>query len=145
MDKQKQSKQLLRRVYRNAAMGAITVGRLIPAVKNKRLSQELKRQQNGYSHIADTAEVYLGMAGEDRPMINPIGGNMLRTNIRVNLAAGRNKPDRVTKMLLMGNAVGADTMRSQLDRYYDCDSYVRDMADKLIRFEEQNINRLQLL
>jgi hypothetical protein len=145
MDNLRQSEHMLGKVYQSAAFGKMAAERVLPAVSDPRLSQELHRQKEGYTRVANTAEVYLGMTGKNPPMLSPLSGAMLEANLYAGLAGAKNDTRRIAQMVEKGNRTGLRKMRRLLDDSSDGACCGHELADRLYTMEQQNLMRIREL
>lgn len=143
MDRQRESEFLLKQVYQNAADSEALINGILPAVKNKRLSQELERQKAGYSHIAETADVYLSMTGRVAPVVNPVNNAFNRAKMRINLANANDGTAKLIDLLNQSKSRKVAKQSKLIESSDNSGTYAADVAKRLIQFEERNISRLQ--
>ena len=114
--------ELLNFIYQNSQMGVDTIRQLIGVVEDKDLKEHLKTQFQGYEEFHQAAKELLNEHGYDEKGLGIM--EKARTYFMINLQT-------------MTEAI------QKYRQYEDADPKIRDLMDKLRKFEEHNMEKLK--
>ena len=118
--------ELLNFIYQNSQMGVDTIRQLIGVVEDKDLKEHLKTQFHGYD------EKGLGIVEK------------ARTYFMINLQTMTDQSaSHIASMLITGSSMGIVEAIQKYRQYEDADPKIRDLMDKLRKFEEHNMEKLK--
>lgn len=133
---------LLSHIYQTAEMGRDGIGTVIRRVKDPELTRALQRQAGEYRQIQNSAERLLRGKG-----VQPDGvGAMARLSSEV-MSTVKTMMDhsstKIAEMMIQGTTMG---VTKSLRTIRDCnvkDEQVGDLADKLLKTEQANIEEMK--
>lgn len=134
--------ELLRHVYQTAEMGQDGIRSVRGYAKDPALAQALNRQMGEYQHIQATAGGMLRARG-----IEPEGVGALAKLSAEAMSAMKTMADhsatKIAELMIQGSTMG---VTKSLRTIRDCelkDPQVRDLADKLLKTEQANIEEMK--
>ena len=134
--------RLLNFVYQNAQMGVDSIRQLMGIVENKELKEHLKAQFQGYEEFQDTARRMLEENGFDEKEISAF--SKISTYLMINMQLLTDKSTtHIAEMMIQGNTMGMTKSLKHLHDYHGKDERVRDLANKLLKTEEANIQQMK--
>lgn len=134
--------ELLNFVYQNSQMGVDTIKQLIDIVEDERFKERLRSQYNEYFEIHTAAKEALNEAGYDEKGISAL--EKLKTYLMLNMQTMRdNSPSHVAEMLIIGSNMGVINAVKNLRKYKNADPKIIHLMEKLLRFEENNVQELK--
>lgn len=134
--------ELLNFIYQNAQMGTETIRQLADIVKDKEFITHLKTQYQEYKEIVEQARNLLNQNGYDEKGINAF--EKLRTYLMINMQTLTDKSaSHIAEMLIIGSNMGVINCVKNLKKYSNADKNIRDLMDRLLKSEENNIQQLK--
>ena len=115
--------ELLNFIYQNSQMGVDTIRQLIGVVEDKDLKEHLKTQFQGYEEFHQAAKELLNEHGYDEKGLGIVA--------------------HIASMLITGSSMGIVEAIQKYRQYEDADPKIRDLMDKLRKFEEHNMEKLK--
>lgn len=133
---------LLNDIYQNSKMGEESIKALLPSVDDPNLKNDLQTQMVGYTKLyAKAQQEIVGRKGE--PKENGILEQVsVRTGVKMNTMID-STPSHIAEMMIEGSNMGIVSLTKQMKRHPGIDSKVKQLADELLNFEENNIQRLK--
>lgn len=139
---EKQNMELLQYVYRNVKMGEDNIRTLLPSVKDTELKTHLHKQMSGYGKFSDQAEEEI-YRRNGQPRENSVMSKMAaRMGVKMK-AMQEHSPTRIAEMTIQGSTMGIVDITEHLNHCREADSTVRDLANDVLHFEQNNIERLK--
>lgn len=134
--------ELLNFVYQNSQMGVETIKQLIDIVEDERFKERLRSQYDEYFEIHRAAKEALNKAGYDEKGIGTL--DKIKTYLMINMQTMRdNSPSHVAEMLIIGSNMGVINAVKNLKKYKNADPKILRLMEKLLKFEENNIQELK--
>ena len=133
------STELLDYIYKNAGMGVESIGKLLEETENDDFKSFLSEQYADYKNICNSCE---DVAKDKSHTLKDLGTfSKLETDMMIELKTlGDKTPDSMTGMLMQGSIMGIVQSIRRIKQYEsDCDSEVKNIAQKLLKIEERNI------
>ena len=134
--------QLLNHIYQTAEMGVDGVRSVLKYANEPKLASSLNAQMNEYRKLQDTAEEMLRQRSREPEGI----GTMAKMGSEM-MAAMKTMTDhsatKIAEMMIQGSTMG---VTKSLRTIRDCklkDERVRDLADKLLKTEQANIEEMK--
>ena len=136
--------ELLNFIYQNSQMGVDTIRQLIGVVEDKDLKEHLKTQFQGYEEFHQAAKELLNEHGYDEKGLGIM--EKARTYFMINLQTMTDpSASHIASMLITGSSMGIVEAIQKYRQYEDADPKIRDLMDKLRKFEEHNMEKLRFL
>jgi hypothetical protein len=134
--------ELLNFVYQNSQMGVDTIKQLMGIVEDEKLKEHLKSQFNEYKEIHQAAQKSLNENGYDEKGIGTL--EKIKTYLMINMQTLTDKtPSHISEMLIIGSNMGVINAVKNLKKYKDAESGIVNLMERLLRFEENNIQQLK--
>lgn len=134
--------ELLNNIYKNAEMGRDGLYFVIRKTDDPQFRKVVETQLMEYQSIMDEAEEKLQQVGETAT------GNGTMSKMMVRMTAGRktaqdNSPSALADMLIQGSSMGVTKIAKQISRYRSTDDEYLQLADRLQKTEENNIQQMK--
>ena len=134
--------ELLNFIYQNSQMGVDTLNQLIGISSDITFKKQLQNQYNEYEKIHIEAKGLLNKAGYDEKGLSAL--EKIKTYLMINLQTMTDKSSsHITEMLIIGSNMGVIDAIKNLKKYKDTEVDIRKLMDKLLKFEENNIQKLK--
>lgn len=134
--------ELLNYIHQNSEMGKDTIKQLMGIVKDDGFNKTLESQLNEYTRIFDLSNANLKKLNKEAKSINAF--SKISTYIIINLNTLTNKTAcHISEMLIQGSTMGIIDITKKLKEYKDADNKILDLANNLLKFEQQNIEELK--
>lgn len=138
------TKKLLDALYKNVKMGADSIIDLLPKVSDQNMRDELTRELDQYSGFADEIKNMLYSIDEeakDESIFAKIGTKMsVAMNTMVDSTSSH-----IAEMMIQGGTMGITDATKTLREYENtsCSEDALDLAKRIIKFEEDSIEKLK--
>lgn len=134
--------ELLNFVYQNSQMGVNTISQLIDIAEDDEFKRHLESQLREYQEIHTAAKNALNKAGYDEKGLSAF--EQIRTYFMVNLQTLTDRSSsHIAEMLIIGSNMGIINAIKNLRKYDDAEPSIRDLMDRLLKFEENNVRQLK--
>jgi hypothetical protein len=137
MNNNQNTAEILSEIYRGAKMGVETINSMLNKVNDNKIYDELKYQLRSYDEIANEAYGELVKRNQEPKDISTV--NKLSAKMSVGIS---NTPSHIADMLIKGSTMGVTEMTKSLNSYKDADPDIQALADRFIKLEQDNIDRL---
>lgn len=137
-----QNIQFLQDMYQNTKMGEETLNALVKHVKGEELREAVARQMQGYASLNGKAREQLFARRQDPKDVGPITKTMSQTMARLN-AINNPAPTHIAEMIIQGSTMGIVNATEDLNKYDTADKKVMDLANEIVHFEQENIDRMK--
>lgn len=134
--------ELLNFIYQNSQMGVDTINQLIGITEYENFKKYLNSQLNEYREIHTTAKSLLNQNGYDEKGISAF--DKIKTYLMINMQTLTDKtPSHISEMLIIGSNMGVIDAVKNIKRYQEAEREIVGLMEKLLRFEENNIQQLK--
>ena len=134
--------ELLNYVYQNSQMGVETIDQLLDIIEDGDFKKQLISQKNEYREINEEAEKLLNENGYDEKGISAF--DKIRSYLMINIQTLADKStSHVAEMMLTGSNMGIINAIRNIKKYDDADKNILNLMKKLLRFEENNMEKLK--
>lgn|SRR5690554_3060253 len=134
--------ELLNFIYQNSQMGVITIKQLMGISKDDEFIKHLESQHNGYNEIHNETKKLLNENGYDEKGINKL--EKLRTYMMINMQTITDKSSsHIAEILIVGSNMGIINAVKNLKKYDDAEMKIRNLMERLLEFEENNVQELK--
>ena len=134
--------ELLNFVYQNSQMGVDTVKQLIGIVEDDELKKYLESHYNKYNEIHLDAKKALNNNGYDEKGIGAM--DKIKTYLMINWQTLTDKSSsHIAEMLIIGSNMGIINAVKNLKKYKNAEPSIREMMEKLLHTEENNVQQLK--
>lgn len=142
MDNSQNTVDFLSEIYRGAKMGVETIEKILGKVSDNTIYDELKYQMQSYEEIASEAYGEIMKRNSEPKDISTLTKMSARMSVGINTMIN-SKPSHVADMLIKGNTMGVTGITRSLNSHQCSDKDVQAFADRFIKLEQDNINRLR--
>ncbi|MGL5973295.1 MAG: hypothetical protein ACRCZK_06260 [Oscillospiraceae bacterium] len=140
--------EFLNYIYQNTSMGVNTITQLIKLLDNKDQNSdkafiaELNYELKEYQYIQSSAKELLSKEGKTEKDLSSF--DKVKTYIMLNLSLLTDKSIKhIAESMIQGSTMGIVECTKNI-QHYDCvDKDVKYLADKLIHFEQNSIDKLK--
>ena len=134
--------ELLNFIYQNAEMGKDTTSQLIDIVEEESFVDLLKRQYGQYHSFFKAAQEKINELQKPAKGKDSISKGM--AYLMINVKTMRDKSSsHIAEMLIQGSTMGTVDLIKKMREYNDADNEILELADRLLKFEEKNIEELK--
>ncbi|WP_300385778.1 hypothetical protein [Clostridium sp.] len=130
--------EFLNYIYQNAGMGKDTITQLIGIAKDEEYKKMLESQLKEYNMIHNTADVKIKALNKDAKDINVFSKASTYVMININTLMDKT-PSHISEMLIQGSTMGIVDITKNIKKYADADKDILDLANKLLKFEQNNV------
>lgn len=130
--------ELLNYIYQNSEMGVTTINQLIGICDNEEYKTLLQSQLTEYTNINKLAEEKINELNKEAKEINTLAkaSTYMMINMKTLLD---NSPSHISEMLIQGGTMGIIDITKKIKEYPNADKEILDLADRLLKFEQKNI------
>ncbi|MBP1926821.1 hypothetical protein J2Z76_002691 [Sedimentibacter acidaminivorans] len=132
----------LAEIYRGANMGVQTINNLLMKVTDNTIYNELKYQLRSYEEIANEAYAEIMKRNSKPKDISMFDKMSAKMSIGINTFINNNS-SHIADMLIKGNTMGVTGITKSLNSHSDADKEIKDLADRFVKLEQDNIDRLK--
>ena len=134
--------EVLNFIYQNSEMGTNTLTELIEIAEGVPFEQVLLRQLEGYKAINEEAVNLLEKEGHEPKGLKKL--DQIKTYFMIKVSTMNNQSNsHFAEMLIEGSTMGTIDMVKKLNSYKDLKTEVRELGERLLKFEENNIEELK--
>lgn len=134
--------ELLNYVYQNSQMGINTVKQLLEMVDEGEFKDYLSDHLSGYEEINREARELLAVNGYDEKVLSTL--EKIATYVAVNMKTMTDKGrSHIAQMLIEGSNMGVVQGTKKLNDYQDAEHCAQRLMNKLVKFEEKNMQALK--
>lgn len=132
--------EMLNYIYQNSQMGLDTISHLLGIVEDEEYKRVLKSQYKEYDEIFQETKDKLKNYDKEGKDINFY--QKATADVMINLKTITDKsPSHISEMMIQGSTMGVIESIKKLKEYKDADKDILDLGQKLLVFEENNINQ----
>ncbi len=132
--------ELLNYIYQNSQMGLDTISHLLNVTDDAEYKHVLESQYKEYDKIFQETKgklEHLDKEGKDIGFYQKASADMM-----INLKTLTDKsPSHISEMMIQGSTMGVIESIKKLKKYQDADPEIRDLGQRLLTFEEANIDQ----
>jgi hypothetical protein len=134
--------ELLNFVFQNSQMGVDTIKQLLGIIEDENFKKHLESQFNEYKQIHLDSKKALNENGQDEKGINTL--DKIKTYLMINMQTMTDKtPSHISEMLIIGSNMGIIDAIKKLKKYKDAEEDIIKLMEKLLKFEEDNVQQLK--
>ncbi len=142
MNNSHNTNDFLAEIYRGANMGVQTINNLLMKVTDNAIYNELKYQLRSYEEIANEAYVEIMKRNSKPKDISMFDKMSAKMSIGLNTFINNNS-SHIADMLIKGNTMGVTGITKSLNSHSEADEGIKNLADRFIKLEQDNIDRLK--
>ncbi len=132
---------VLKETRKNASMAVQAIDALMGKIYNQEFAYELTAQRNRFRDFERKAEAGLweyGLLPKDSGIQKAMLWGSIQANTMLNIST-----DHVADMVIRGNTKGITELLKVKHNNKNMGSYANELAEELMDFEEENIERLK--
>lgn len=134
--------ELLNYIYQGSLMGTETIRHLLNIVSEEEFAKVLKSQYKEYEEINKEAMNLLHKEGKEEKDIGKTQEVM--SSIMIELKTWKDKSScHIAEMMMQGSLMGIIEAIKKKNRYKGEDQDIINLMDRLLKFEENNMNELK--
>lgn len=135
---------MLNFILQNAEMGRSGITHIMPHAKDEKMQQALNNQLMEYDKIYITSMDMINKRHEQPEHINPMAklSSHIMSSMKTLVDASTSK---IAEMMIEGSTMGVTKIIKHLNEYDGEDERVRDLANKLLKTEQANIEQMKKL
>jgi len=123
-------------------MGVITTDQILGTVNDRHLKRQIKAQHREYAWINKEAKGLLNKNGYRERGISPV--QKISSGMMIKMQTLKdNSPSHIAEMMILGSNMGIIDANKKLHEYKGAERDVRGLMGRLLRFEENNVQRLK--
>lgn len=134
--------QLLTKIYQNARMGCDSISYVSDKAKDSEMRDSLLKQHGQYNDVSRDAMNMLNKSGEPAKENNPVSKACLWSAVQMNTLTSKSA-DHIAEMMIQGSMMGVIDLSRNLKKYSDAEENALKLGEKLIKVEEDNIQRMK--
>lgn len=138
----KQDEQLLNKIYQDTKMGEENINVLLRSVGETKLRSDLITQMEGYASLNTKAKRQI-YENRKNPVEEAFFTKLMASGATRMNAAKASTPQKVAEMMIQGSTMGIVEAKKALNQCKNVSGSARKLADEVIRFEQNNIERLK--
>lgn len=132
--------ELLNYIYQNSQMGLDTISHLLNVTEDTEYKNVLESQYNEYDKIFQETKGKLDHLDKEGKDINFY--QKASADVMINLKTLTDKsPSHISEMMIQGSTMGVIDSIKKLKEYKDADTDILGLGQRLLAFEEANIEQ----
>ncbi len=133
----KKSEEVLAEIHRNCQYALQSISDILPETDDAEIKEELLREHEEYEHIGGRAAILAKDRGVELKNPNPLKKAMMWSGIKMNTMKDDSRA-HIAEMMVQGTVMGVTALRTSLNEMSEaCDDAVRELAEELLRKEEE--------
>ena len=137
-----ENEELLNFIYKNSEMGVSTLGKLIDMVGEITFRKQLTDQLAEYRTFENSAKELILKYGAAEKGLSDV--DKAKTYFTISMQTMTDKSNsHIAEMLITGSNMGIIESVKNLKKYPAAEKEVRDLLQRLLEFEENNVQRLK--
>ncbi|MEG1363733.1 MAG: hypothetical protein RSC92_04820 [Clostridia bacterium] len=134
--------EMLNYIYQNAKMGKSTIDQIIKEVSDITFKDVLNEQLKDYEKVIDNTKVYLSEFNKQEKDITDLSKIVTYLSIKMS-TLNDDTSSHIADMLIKGSTMGTVEITKKLNKYTNIDESIKMLASKLLKIEENNIEKLK--
>ena len=134
--------EMLNYIYQNAEMGTTTIQQILKEVKDLEFKEILKEQLKDYEYVTNKADLLLNTEGRIPKGLDAMPKVMSYFKIKFDTLRD-DTSSHIAEMMINGSTMGVTEITRNLNKYDDVENDVKDLASRLLKIEQDNIEALK--
>lgn len=134
--------EMLNYIYQNAEMGKNTIEQILKEVKDLEFREILKEQLKDYEYVSNKCDTLLNVEGKLPKGIDVMPKIMSYFKIKLDTLKD-DTSSHIAEMMINGSTMGVTDITKNLNKYHDVDNNTKDLASRLLKIEQDNIEALK--
>jgi len=137
-----QNTEFLNYIYQNSKMGVETIKQIIEIISHDEFSKHLQAQLSKYQSIYEEAKRKLNESGHQEKDISTMQKISAYMSISMKTLTDKT-PSHISEMLIQGSTMGIIDATKNIEKYPDADKDITELANRLLKIEESNVEQLK--
>lgn len=138
----RQEIQVLSEVYEGCQMGIEALDEILPKIKDEKVLKELNGHQKDLKELQEEINQMVRDSNEELEQSGKLKEMMLKGSTKLNLMVD-DTMSHIAEMLIQGGNMGVIAARKILNQAEQIDEGVKKIAEKFIRLEENNNEKMK--
>lgn len=138
----KQDENLLNKIYQDTKMGEESINVLLKSVGETKLRSDLITQMEGYASLNTKAKKQI-YENRESPVEEAFFTKLMASGMTRMNAAAASTPQKIAEMMIQGSTMGIVEAKKALSQCKNASRPAKKLADEVIAFEQNNIERLK--
>lgn len=134
--------ELLNELYKNSKMGEETIQTLLPSVEDQKLKADLEKQRDVYLDICQKSRQEISKRNAHPEKISAMTKMSANMGVKMNTLIDKSS-SHIADMMIQGSTMGIVSATEGLNNHPNADKPVTDLAKDIVRFEQDNIERMK--
>lgn len=134
--------EFLNHIYKNATMGAESIGYLTEKIGDPNMLSDLQSQHQQYTNILSNVSNELSNLRKTPKSSNPMSHLGVWTGVQMNTIKDKSN-DHIAEMMIQGSMMGVIDISRTLKEYKDINENLKQIGTDLVTLEENNIQRMK--
>jgi predicted methyltransferase len=134
--------EMLNYVYQNAEMGKTTIEQILKEVNFLEFRDVLKEQLRDYQYVVNKCDTILSEEGKLPKGVDVMPKIMSYFKIKFDTLKD-DTPSHIAEMMINGSTMGITDITKNLNRYNNINNETKDLASRLLKIEQDNIDVLK--
>lgn len=134
--------EMLNYIYQNAEMGKTSIEQILKEVEDLEFRDVLKEQLKDYEYVMDKSDSLLNDEGKLPKGIDAMPKIMSYIKIKMDTLKD-DTSSHIAEMMMQGSNMGITEITKNLNKYENVDNEIKDLASRLLKIEQDNVERLK--
>ena len=134
---------VLNSIYNGAKIGSQAISDILPKTENTQFRSDLYTQEKQYEGISNEAASQLIAMGMEPDTVGGMKKMGMKFATEINTIMNSDT-SHLAELMIKGSNMGITNMTKVLNGYSNPKPEVKNLADRLIQIEQQNIDRLKM-
>lgn len=134
--------EMLNYIYQNAEMGKTSIEQILKEVEDLEFRDVLKEQLKDYEYVMDKSDSLLTDEGKLPKGIDAMPKIMSYIKIKMDTLKD-DTSSHIAAMMMQGSNMGITEITRNLNKYENVDNEIKDLASRLLKIEQDNVERLK--
>lgn len=134
--------EMLNYIYQNAEMGKVTIDQILKEVKDIEFRDVLKEQLKDYQYVVNRCDSLLNAEGRLPKSIDVMPKIMSYFKIKFDTLKD-DTSSHIAEMMMQGSNMGITDITRNLNKYKNVDDNIKDLASRLLKIEQDNVETLK--
>lgn len=134
--------EMLNYIYQNAEMGRSTIEQILKEVRDLEFRDILKEQLKDYEYVSNRCDSLLNNEGKLPKGIDVMPKIMSYFKIKMDTLKD-DTSSHIAEMMINGSTMGVTDITRNLNKYNDVENSTKDLASRLLKIEQDNIEALK--
>lgn len=134
--------EILNDIYQNTKMGGESIETLLGMVEDGQMKRDLITQRQGYSSLNEKAMEQLMQKNQSPRPISMMTKMMTNSGVKMNTLIDKT-PSHIAEMMIQGSTMGIIKATETIHKAQSVDDQARSLAEEVVQFEQNNIERMK--